>query len=693
MDQVSVRLDHRLTADDQTMGRFTTYAVSENQPFGTSRLSETLVPGFGRQVTTRSKNLALSHTHTFGDRVLNELRFGFLQAGGGQFSANEGVDFASPLGLQGVTRDPRDVGYPQVSLAGLYSTMGDPTTFTTRHNTSFELYENIMIDRGDHRLKAGGYLFHLRFRPESPDVARGAFAYTGQFTGNALADFLLGYPTAAQAGIGRADEDGRTTWVHLFGQDDWRLSSNMTLNAGLRVEFNRHMEDIDNRLSTVDVNYPGGRFVIASDDAGQISSTAESLLARIPLPWVTSAQAGWDPSLLRPGYKRLAPRAGLVYRVPGTHETVLRGAFGIFLNQWAYSVQQNFAKNLPFSSIKTVNVASDVRVPTATTETVLTTDTLGTIGASIMDWDYRVEYNQTYTLDLQHLLTPRTTVELSLMASRTIGADSATVRNVPQPGPGPINTRRPIPQLGPVSAIRWDGWERYRSATIRLERQVADGLSTAANYTWSRSIDDASDPGATVAESNVPQNVYDLSAEKAPSSYDHRHRFVANASYALPFGHGAKGWPGVLTSDWRVSGIVTLQSGAPFTVNLGVDRANVGSGPAQRPNVSGDPNLASGRTADRWFDTTVFSLPDQFAFGNAGRNIVMGPGYTDVDVVLQKDIRLSEDVRLECRWEIFNLLNRANFDLPNRIAFTPNFGRIFSAGDPRQMQFGAKLVF
>jgi len=310
-----------------------------------------------------------------------------------------------------------------------------------------------------------------------------------------------------------------------------------------------------------------------------------------------------------------------------------------------------------------------------------------------MDWDYRVEYNQTYTLDLQHALSPRTSIEVSAMASRTVGADSSTLRNIPRPGPGAIAERRPIPQLGPINAIRWDGWGLYHSATARLDHRMAAGLSVGANYTWSKSMDDASDPGATVAEANVPQDVYDQTRERALSSYDHRHRFVANASMAVPVPASWRGVAGRLAADWRVSGIVTLQSGAPFTVNLGTDQANVGPGPAQRPNISGNPNLDTGRTPDRWFDTTVFSLPAPFTFGNAGRNIVYGPGLATVDMVLQKPVALTPRVRLELRWEIFNLLNRANFDLPGRVAFTPGFGRIFTAGDARQMQLGGRLLF
>src|SRR4029077_18443767 len=129
------------------------------------------------------------------------------------------------------------------------------------------------------------------------------------------------------------------------------------------------------------------------------------------------------------------------------------------------------------------------------------------------------------------------------------------------------------------------------------------------------------------------------------------------------------------------------QSGAPFTVNLGTDHANIGSGPAQRPDVSGDPNAGGARTAAQWFNTSVFALPAPFTFGNSGRNTVLAPGYADVDAGVQKDIALGRRARLELRWEVFNLLNRVNYDVPNRIFGTPNFGRIFSAQPARQMQF------
>ncbi len=354
------------------------------------------MPGFGRQLTTSTRNLVASHTRVFGDSVLNEIRFGWMDVSGGQLSLNRGTDFARNVGLQGVTIDPRDVGFPQISTGGAFSTMGDPTVFTTRKNRHFELYDNVTIDRGAHRLKFGAYYFHLKLRPEQPDNARGAFTYTGQFTGNALADFLLGYPTTATSGIGRGDEDGRTNWLHLYAQDDWQAAGNLTVNIGLRYEFNQHMYDVRNRLSSIDLSAPGGRFVIASDENGNIDPSGQALLPLIPISQTTTASAGWGRGLMDPSAVRLAPRVGAAMTFDDDRG-VIRGGYGIFLNQWAYSVQTAFARNLPFFFTKQVDVPIDERVPTLMTRDILTSNVTGTIGGTIMDYEYNVEYSQTWS--------------------------------------------------------------------------------------------------------------------------------------------------------------------------------------------------------------------------------------------------------------------------------------------------------
>ena len=696
IDQFSLRLDHRLGNNDQLLGRFSTFDADELQPFGTSVQEESLVPGFGRTLDTTTRNVGVSFTKLFGTTMFSETRVGWMSVDGGQRSLNAGNDFSARVGLRGVTTDQRDTGFPQINTAGLYSTMGDPTTFVTRKNEHFEVYENFLIDRGDHQIKFGGYLFHLRFRPVNADTARGAFAYTGQFSGNAMADFLLGYPVLGRSGIGgRGSENARTTWLHLYAQDDWRLRDNLTINYGLRYEINQHMRDVDNRLSTIDFSVPGGRYVIASDDSGNISPDAAGLLPLIPIPWVTSAEAGWDNSLLRPSKKRFAPRLGFALTLGDRGATVVRGGYGIFLNQWAYSVQTSFTRNLPFFFLKRVDVPISQAQPDLTTQNILTANPTGSVDGAIMDHDFQVEYTQTWSGGIQSELLPRTVFEVFYMGSYTIGADNSTIRNVPVPGGGDIAKRRPVPELSGIRAIRFDGKSIYHAVTFKVDRRFGDGVAFNASYTLSQSKDDASSPGATESEFNVPQDVFNIfPGENARSSFDHRHQFVSSGTYELPFARGVGGWREAVLGNWRVNGILTLQSGAPFTVNLTEDIANIGTGPAQRPNLVGDPNLPdSERTPDRWFDTGAFSEPGLFTFGTSPRNPLLAPGFANVDMSLQKVWFVQDGHRLEFRWEVFNVFNRANFDIPSRFFGSPNFGRIFSAQNAREMQFGLRYSF
>jgi hypothetical protein len=696
VDQFSVRLDQRLMGSDQLFARFSTFDAYETQPFGTSVLQETLVPGFGRTLTTTTRNLVGSYTRALGRATLNEFRGAWMSVRGGQFSLNRGTDFAQQVGLLGVTADPRDTGFPQVSTGGLFNTFGDPTVFTTRRNQHVEMYDNLTVDRGAHRLKFGAYYYHLQLRPEQPDNARGAFSFTGQFTGNAFADFLLGYPTSAISGIGRGDENGRTNWLHLYAQDDWQARSNLTFNLGLRYEYNQHMYDVSNRLSSIDLSVPGGRYVVASDANGTIDGSADAMLDVLPIPYVSSSEIDWGRGLLDPSALRLAPRAGFALALADSR-AVLRGGYGIFLNQWAYSVQTAFARNLPFFSTKQVDVPADTRVPVWRTGDILTAPATGTVAPSIMDHAYNVEYSQTWSGGLQYQVRPALMAEVSYMGTWTLGADNATVRNVPEPGPGPIQARRPIPELSRINAIRFDGKSIYHGLTLKAERRLADGYAYNVSYTLSRSRDDASSPGPTESETNVPQNVrlvFDEAGEWADSSFDHRHQFVASGVYEIPALRAAGGVKAALLNGWRANAVFIAQSGAPFTVNLSVDRANIGAGPAQRPDQGGNPNLPGDqRSAARWFDTTAFTLPAPFTFGSASRNSVIGPGYANVDAALAKTWTLGASRRLEFRWEVFNLFNRANFDLPNRIFGNPNFGRIFSAKAPRETQFGLRFVF
>ncbi|PWT99866.1 MAG: hypothetical protein C5B51_26305 [Terriglobia bacterium] len=692
-NQYSARLDTQLADRDTAYLRASLFDARQKDPFGSGVLQESLLPGFGRALSTHAINGVAAWTHTFRASVVNEFRFGFLTIAGGQTSPNAGNSFASETGLEGVTADPLDRGYPQVSLGGQFTTIGDPALFTFRHNRDFEFYDNAVWHTGKHTFKFGGYAMHYNLGTVNPNGARGVFSFTPRWTssapglsdGNALADFLLGYPTTAQAGIGRAAMDGATNWAHFYAQDNWQATAGLKIDWGIRYEYNQNMTEAGGRIAAVDTMLPGGRFVVA----GEIPRI-DPLLLPFPIPYLTASAAGWDRSLLVSRPLRLAPRAGLAWKLPGNVKTVLRVGAGIYPNQAAYSIVTNLAQNLPFFTAKTVSSTNTV-LPPFTTREALTTGATGTAGGNNLDHDFQIEYNEVWNVNLERELSPSTLVSAAYIGSRTVHADSGTVLNVPLPGPGAIAPRRPIPQLSQIADIRWNGWAAYHALTLSARRRLTKGLMFDANWTWSHSIDDASDPGTTLNETNLPQNVRDLASERASSSFDHRQRLVLSFIYQLPPRHG-RGWMAAVFGYWQLSGNFTAQAGAPFTVNIASDQANIGAGPAQRPDVAGNPNRGP-KTPQRWFDTSVFSLPELYSFGNAPRNAVIGPGLREFDLALQKEFPAIEGARLQFRAEAYNLLNHANFNVPNRTAFTANFGTIASAQDSRQIQLALKLAF
>jgi hypothetical protein len=244
----------------------------------------------------------------------------------------------------------------------------------------------------------------------------------------------------------------------------------------------------------------------------------------------------------------------------------------------------------------------------------------------------------------------------------------------------------------------------YHSFQTRFQQRLDFGLALLGSYTWSKSIDDASNFFNSAGDPNFPQNSYDLRAERGRSNFDVEHRLSVSYSYDLPFGNGQayladNGWVSTVLTGWQTFGIITLQTGRPFTVallqeidNSGTGRSALGFGANDRPSLVGDPELSDG-TPERWFDTGAFVFPPPGTFGNAGRNIVEGPGFQNVNISIAKNTRISEQINLQFRAEAFNLFNHPNFNLPDNFLGSPTFGQITSARDPRHIQFAIKFLF
>ena len=314
---------------------------------------------------------------------------------------------------------------------------------------------------------------------------------------------------------------------------------------------------------------------------------------------------------------------------------------------------------------------------------------------------------QHWNANVQRQLGRSRVLEVAYVGSKGTKLLSARDINQPPPSvlpPGLPFVPRPNPQFDDINILESRASSTYHSLQTRFEQRLDFGLSVLASYTWAKSIDDASSFFTSAGDPNFPQNSYNLRAERGRSNFDVRHRLSVSYAYDLPFGEGRaylsdRGFLSTLLSGWQTFGVVTVQTGRPFTVallseidNSGTGRSTLGFGANDRPNVLRDAGI-SGRTPEAWFDTAAFSFPAPGTFGNAGRNILEGPGYKNVNASLIKNTALTERFNLQLRAEFFNLFNRPNFNLPDNFLGSPTFGRITSARDPRHIQFGAKLLF
>ncbi len=309
MNQFSLKVDHRLGMNDTLYARVTSYRVDDTQPFGTTSLNEALVPGFGRTVTTHSENVAVGHTHAFSTRWLNEVRFGYLRARGGQVSPNQGVDFAERSGLQGVTGNPADMGYPQVSFGGLFSTIGDPTSFVSRDDRSYEVYDNVMYESGSHRIKFGGYLFHLDVQSGQSGECQGELHVQRSMVGQCACRLPAGI---SEQFPGRHRPRRRARTQHLVSCiRAGRLAGQLEPDAELRIAVRDQQPDGRCRQSVVGHRHP--RQTLRHCERRRRAASRRQRHRSCPrfrFPYVSSKDAGWTRGLLRPSYRRFAPRTG-----------------------------------------------------------------------------------------------------------------------------------------------------------------------------------------------------------------------------------------------------------------------------------------------------------------------------------------------------------------------------------------------
>lgn len=700
-DQFTVKSDQRFSDRDSLSVRYSFQDVDELLPFESFSILQLqpFAPGFGVRTKTRSGNAAINYTRVFNPKLLNEFRFGYLRFRSGFRQQNDQLDFAGIHGIRGTNRaNPGNLGIPQVAMPS-FATIGDNiATFETRGDNIFQWVDNVLYTAGSHTLKFGGEVRRTQSAPFIQLLDRGAFVFLGAFSHSDFADFLLELPTLAFVSVGNTQVHLRNFATHFYLQDDWKATPNLTLNLGLRYEFNSKFKEKFNRLSVFDPEFPGGRFVAAGTRRTDRFFPPE-LAARVAPFLAFADEAGFpEETLLEADPNSFAPRFGFAYSPPfGRRNLVIRGGYGIFYDAIPVFNQGGIAQTPPFFSLfggfnflfRTVTDALEG----------IKFGPIGSSGTLTRDSQKNQPYVQQWSLNIQYNVSPNHLIEAAYLGNKGTHLATNVDLNPAAPGPGPRQPRSLFPNFGQVNDVgRAIGKSTYHALMLRAEKRLSHGLAFVAVYTLSKSIDTQSNPLINDTGSLLPQDSRNLEAEKGLSNFDARHRFVLSYTYELPLGPGKRflsnrsGFWGSFLEGWMLTGIATLSSGFPFSVELLSDISNTQDFPPDRPNLVGDPNKGP-KTPERFFNTAAFAIQPPLSFGNAGRNIVIGPSFQNFDLSIIKTTSISENHRIEFRSEFFNLFNRANFNLPNRFADSPVFGRILSAGFPRIIQFGLKYVF
>lgn len=660
-DHFDLRLDHHLGASDELSFRYSFGDRTLFEPFSAS--SGVVVPGFGNDVPRRAQNAVVSHTHTFTSNLLNELRLGFNRISAGVFQQNIDNNLNKLVGLPTISSHSRDAGLTQIQILG-FSTLGDEPHNPQHSATSvYQLSENVTWSHGKHILKAGLDLRHLQQNAFRDEESRGFIDFLG-VTGNALAEMLQGLPSLS--GVARLDnpEHLRTHSEYVFAQDTWRARPDLTLTLGLRYEYNQPPVD--------------------ATDRANLYNPATRSLAQV-------GTGGMPRGGSEPDRNNFAPRLGVAWR-PGRGRTVVRAGYGVYYDQSALATGEGLYFNAPYFNFN-LFFPLGAQLPLSLSDPFPAFFPVAIPSSALaVQRDLRTAYTQQWNFNVQQELGRSRVIELAYAGSK--GTKLLGARDLNQPNPSPqIPNLRPQPQFADINILESRGDSNYQSLQARLQQSFQHGLAALASYTWSKSIDDASNFFTSAGDANFPQDSRNTRAERGLSNFDLRHRFSLSYGYDLPLGKGR------LRGGWQTFGIWTFQTGRPFSVYLipNTDNSNTGQSILgfvgnDRPNVLRSPST-SNQSPDRWFDTRAFALPAFGTFGNAGRNILSGPAYQSINASLVKNTHIAERAELQFRVEAFNLLNRANFDLPDIFFGSPTFGVIQSAQSPRRIQFGAKFLW
>jgi hypothetical protein len=655
-DRVSLRLDLRASANDNLFGRYNYNKRFRFVPgwFG-GLVDGSSTSAWGRN-DLNSQSAVFGWTKILGPSVVNEFRASWAQGRSDGFQDPKDEDGMERIGFRGVPDENRTGGIIGVNIQGLIR-IGSPNFMPKyQHTDQVQFTNSISVLRGSHQLKFGTEIM-APLQNDYVDIpaTRGDTTFNNNmFTGSGLADFLLGYATAVQLSNFHVVHQRQHAYA-FYVQDDWRATSRLTLNLGLRYDFMSPQTDAENRLANFDL--ATGQLVYATDGGLE------------------------ERALVEPDRNNLGPRLGVVYKA--NPATVIRGGYGIYYNLIErIGSEDQLALNPPGLRNISITVPAGSTAPALILRNGFPANFLDAANINyrslLLRTAQRDGENSMFhqlAVGVERQLTTSFVASADLIGS--IGRNITLLRNLNQQANG--NGVRPYPNFGHIQYRDHVGESRYRGLDLSLEKRFSMGHSYRVSYTIGDQRDNT--PEHLSAASPRPQNTNDLDAWSAPGDNDIRHRFVGSFIANLPLGDSP------IARDWLVAGILTAHTGRPFTITQGSLE-----GAGWVPNVVGETE--GERTVNNWFNVSDFQVVPAGTFGNAGRNLLRGPGWMTVDLSLQRRVELSDTRALTLRYDVFNLTNRTNFGNPNADITAGNRATITSlAGDPRSMQFSVRLEF
>lgn len=692
----TTKVDHVISDHDRLSGRFILhdFPTSDSAVFPDAGADP-----FAASSDRRAYSLLLNEIHQFTATLVNDFRFNWQPRRFHNMSAGLGEGWPTKLGLQGVS----DRAFPRVNPTG-YTSLG----IGTHERIQMPIHDTHLVDamswfRGKHSLKFGGEIRLARNVDDFDQQISGVLGFNSTSTsmpgvngtGNAVASMLLGLPVSGN--VRETDIlDRRSKYFALFAQEDWKATTNLTINLGFRWETHTPRFDANDRQSGFD------RFAI-----NPVSGT--------PGVVTFANRDGYGRQLYNSDYNNVMPRIGLAWKPFGWRSTVVRTGYGIFYgppqpgsNTASAGFETSGSFTSPDNGITPAFILRDGFPSTARPALgpgygAVRVGQAAIYSPDFIDVNRQLGYTQQWNFGIQRELAWSTVTEITYLGNigHKLNGPDTSINQVPRElmGAGNAQVRRPFPQFANVVTIApmW-GNSSYHSLNLKMEKRFSHGLNFLANYTFAKFIDDVPASQEAGVVGGGIQDLYNRRAEKSLSGNDVRHRFVWSSVYELPVGRGRR-WMGsgiasTLFGGWNLGGILTLQGGHPFGLITQQNTTNAFNPGSQRVNVLRDPKLPeSERRVERYFDTEAVAAPAPFTFGNSGRALLTGPGVFNLDMSLLKNHRWGETYNIQFRFETFNLLNHANFEEPGRSLGAPGFGVISAARDGRSLQFGLKFLF